>query len=163
MKARHPSARTGGTCYFWHFSAPRGPVALRSWGEFGRAAFPSRGHLVRSHHCPGPAMARGSEQSCLIDRWFAQPNRAIARYPHLAVVGRHSVALGLRQCSHFAPCPHCRNCAFCGWLQHVAKANPSGTASRRAGRCHPAVALRSSTFSHVTHACPISGRGDSSH
>jgi len=163
MKARHPSARTGGTRYFCQFSASRGPVALRSWGEFGRATFPSRGHLVRRHHCPGSAMAARSQPSCPINRWLTQPHLGIARYPHLAVVGRHSVAVGLRQCSHFAPCPHCRNCAFCGWLQHVAKANPSGTASRRAGRCHPAVALRSSTFSHVTHACPISGRGDSSH
>jgi hypothetical protein len=140
MKARHPSARTGGTRYFWHFSAPRGPVALRSWGEFGRAAFPSRGHLVRSHHCPGPAMARGTEQSCLINRWFTQPNRGIARHTHLAVVGRHLVSLGLRQCSHFSPRPYCSICSFGGWFQHIAKADFVGTNSRGSNCGHPAIA-----------------------
>jgi len=163
MKARHPSARTGGTCYFWHFSAPRGPVALRSWGEFGRAAFPSRGHLVRSHHCPGPAMAARSQPSCPINRWLTQPHLGIARYPHLAVVGRHLVALGLRQCSHFSPCPYCGNCSFGSWFQHFAKADSAGTASRRAGRCRPAIAIRSSTFSHVTYAEPINSCGNPSH
>ena len=163
MKARHPSARTGGTRYFCQFSASRGPVALRSWGEFGRATFPSRGHLVWRHNGPCPAMARGSEPSCPINRWLTQPYRAIARHPNLAVLGRHLVAMGLRQCSHLPPCPPSGNCAFCGWLLRFAKTDSAGTASYRAGRCHPAVAFRSSTFSNVPYACPVTCRGNSSH
>jgi hypothetical protein len=157
MKARHPSARTGGTRYFCHFSASRGPVALRSWGEFGRATFPSRGHLVWCHHCQGPAVARGSRQSCLINRWLTQPNRAITRHPNLAIVGRHLVALGLRQCSHFAPCPHCSNCSFSGWLQRFPKTDSAGTTRCRSNHRRPAIAICSAPSSTVAYACPIGG------
>ena len=157
MKARHPSARTGGTRYFCHFSASRGPVALRSWGEFGRATFPSGGHLVWSHHCPGPTMARGSQPGCPINRWLAYPDFGIARHPNLADLGRHLVTLGLRQCSHLPPCPYCGNGTFSGWLQHFAKARSVGTASYCASHSRPATAVSTASFSSVTHARPIGG------
>ena len=157
MKARHPSARTGGTRYFAQFSASRGPVALRSWGEFGRAGFPSRGYLVRSHHCQGQAVARGSEQSCPINRWLTQPNRGIARHPHLAIMGRHLVDLGLLQYSHLPPCPYCSNCSVSGWFQHITKTDSVGTSRRRSSRSRPPAALPSFTFSFVTYAYSVNG------
>lgn len=157
MKARHPSARTGGTRYSCQFSARWGPVALRSWGEFGRATFPSRGHLVRCHHRPRPALATATEQSCPINRWLTQPNRAITRHSNLAILGRHPVALGLRQRSHFPPCPRCCCCSFCRWVQHIAKTDAVRTTRHRTGHCHPPIAIRSATISYDTYAQPVNG------
>lgn len=152
MKARHPSARTGGTRSLCQFSASRGPVALRSWGEFGRAAFPSRGHLVRGHHCPRSSMAAGSGQSCPINRWITQPHAAIARQRYFADLDRHALALGLRQCPHLPRCPRCGCCSVCHRVQYIAKSVVVGANRRRAGRHRTTIAVCAVTFSHVADA-----------
>jgi hypothetical protein len=152
MKARHPSARTGGTRSFCQFSASRGPVALRSWGEFGRAAFPSRGHLVWCHYRSRSSLAAVSEQSLPINRWLTWPNRAVTRHSDFADLGGHLVSMGVRQCSHISPCPCCRICAFSCRFQHLTKADSVGTASYCASHCHPPIAICSVSFSHVTYA-----------
>ena len=152
MKARHPSARTGGTRSFWQFSASRGPVALRSWGEFGRAAFPSRGHLVRGHHCPRSSVAAGSGKSCPINRWITQPHPAITRHHHFADLGRHAHALGLRQCPHLPCCPRCGYSSFCHRVQHIAKSAVIGTTRHCTGGGHATIAVCAVTFSDVSDA-----------
>ena len=157
MKARHPSARTGGTRSFCQFSASRGPVALRSWGEFGRAAFPSRGHLVWCHHCPRSSLAAGSKQSLPINRWLTQPNIAVTRDSHFADLGRHLVSLGLRQRSYVSPCPSCSNCSFHGGFQHLAKADSVGTIRYRSGHRRTPIAVCSVSFSHVANASRFHG------
>ena len=152
MKARHPSARRGGTRTFSRFSASRGPVALRSWGEFGRAAFPSRGHLVRGHHCPRSSVAAGSGTSCPINRWITQPHSAIARHHHFADLGRHAHALGLRQCPHLPCCPRCGCCSVCHRVQYIAKSVVVGANRRRTGRHRTTIAVCAVTFSHIADA-----------
>jgi hypothetical protein len=158
MKARHPSARTGGTRSFWQFSASQGPVALRSWGEFGRAAFPSRGHLVRGHHCPRSSVAAGSGKSCPINRWFTQPHPSIARQFNLADLGRHAHALGLRQCPHIPGRPRCGSCAFCSGVYSFTILDASRTSRQHRAGLSAAASISAGAISVLSPSSNIDGR-----